>query len=335
MSSDNPDEPCTGRRSSAMDLLAGVVGHSGSSLEMKGFQKLIPPEHKETMCQQHDCRQEEPDCESDLADPETLIFVDCDGVINVGIRDFPGQSPLLLCEKNLAVCKACDSPPRAGSVAATSHIMFSTAYRQVGLGDEGTYAKFATPPGSHDISPLLAERLAEILQYAGPHSKMVLSSSWRKPKHQQRVEALEAALSKYSQAPITFDARTKLGSDEPEKRVELIGDFVREYSENRQHSDRPLRVLVLEDFGASHPQHWNLVHKTSHPQSVEGVEACLRECSFQPKQTSVKLVHCYEEWTTSFGQFVQVGTGLTRAKVCEAERFLLPPPGSVLLQGML
>jgi hypothetical protein len=313
-----------------MDLLACVVGHSGSSLDMKGVQKLIqfvPPEHKKAMRQQLHSRQEEPDCKSDLCDPETLIFVDCDGVINVGIRDIPGQSPLLLCEMNLARCKPCDSPPPEGSAVASSHIMFSTAYRQAGLDDEDTYAKFATPPGSHDISPLLAERLAEILQYAGPHSKMVLSSSWRKPKHQQRVEALEAALSKYSQAPITFDARTEPGCDQPKKRIELIGDFVRKYSENRQQSDRPLRVLVLEDFGASHPQDWNfnLVHNTSHPLSVEGVEAYLREFSCQPKQTSVKLVHCYEEWTTSFGQFVQIGTGLTRAKVSEAERFLLPP----------
>jgi hypothetical protein len=223
---------------------------------------------------------------------------------------------LLLCERNLAACKPCDSPPPAGSAAATSHIMFSTAYRQVGHGDEGTYSKFATPTGSHDICPLLAQRMAEILRHAGPHTKMVLTSSWRKPAHQKRVEALEAALSKYSGKNITFDARTKPGCDQPEKRLELIGDYVREYSENRQRSDRPLRVLVLEDFAATHPQQFN-------SQSIEGVEAYLRERSFQPKQTSVKLVHCYEEWTTSFGQSVQVGTGLTRAKVCEAERFLL------------
>jgi len=260
-----------------------------------------------------------------VADPETLIFVDCDGVVNVGIRDGPGQAPLLLCEKNLARCKPCDSPPPVGSAQATSHIMFSTAYRQVGHGDEGTYSKFATPPDSSDICPLLAHRLAEILSYAGPHSKMVLSSSWRKTHHQKRVEALEATLSKYSGKNITFDARTKPGSDGPQGRIELIGDFVHEYSENRQRSDRPLRVVVLEDFAATHPQQFN-------SQSIESVEAYWRQCSFQPEKTSVKLVHCYEEWTTSFGQSVQVGTGLTRAKVCEAERFLLDKPPMQLLR---
>jgi len=273
---------------------------------------------KDIACaQQLSVRQQVPNCESDLADhAETLIFVDADGVINVGIRDCPGQPPLLLCKKNLACCKPCDSPPAAGTRLATSHIMFATAHRQVGHGEGGTYSKFATTPGSFDISPILVQRLAEILRHAGPHSKMVLTSSWRKPAHRERVEALEAALSKYSGKKVTFDAHTKPGCDQPEKRVELIGDFVREYSENRERSDRPLRVLVLEDFVAKPPQQWNF-------ESVESVEAHLRERSFQPEQTSVKLVHCYEEWTTSFGQFVQVGTGLSRAKMCEAERFLL------------
>jgi len=208
--------------------------------------------------------------------------------------------------------------------------MFSAAYRQVGHGDEGTYSKFATAPGSSDICPLLVQRLAEILWYAGPHSKMVLSSSWRKPKHQERVWALEAAMSKHSGKNFTFDARTKPGNDQPQARVEHIGDFVREYTENRQDSDRPLRVLVLEDFVATLPQQWNF-------ESVESVEAYLRERSFQPKNTSVKLVHCYEEFTTSFGQPVQLGTGLTRAKVCEAERFLLnkPPCSLCANQGLL
>jgi hypothetical protein len=145
---------------------------------------------------------------------------------------------------------------------------------------------------------------------------MVLSSSWRKSTNGKRVEALEAALSKYSGRNITFDAHTKLGSDHPEKRLELIGDFVCEYSENRKGSDRPLQVLVLEDFSATSPRQWKF-------QSIEGAEAYLRERSFQPEQTSVKLVHCYDEWTASFGESVQVGTGLTHAKVCESEYFLL------------
>jgi hypothetical protein len=261
------------------------------------------------------------DSESSIVtDPDTLIFVDADGVINVGIRDDPGQAPMLMCEDNVRRCKLYNPPPKAGSAKAMSHNMKLASSHQVGHGEECTYSKFATPVGSHDICPLLVQRLAQILVFGGNNCKVVLSSSWRKPTHEKRLAALEAALSTYIQAPFVFDAHTKPGSDEPTKRVELIGDFVSEYSENRQHSDRPLRVVVLEDFSASHPEDWGFL-------SVEHVEAHLRESSFQTLQTSVKVVHCYDEWTTPSGQYLQVGSGLTRAKVREAERFLLPPSG--------
>jgi len=248
--------------------------------------------------------------------PDTLIFVDADGVINVGINDGHGQAPLLLCQDNLARCKPCTSPPRAGSVKAISHIMYETACRQVGHGDEGTFSKFATPGADHMCS-LFVQRLAEIRQHAGPRAKMVLSSSWRQSQHLKRVEALEAALSKCSGEKITFDAQTQPGSDHPSVRLQLIGDFVHEYSVNHQHSGRPLRVLVLDDFAASQPPMENF---------ATTVEAHLRERSCQPERTSVKLVHCYEKWTTSLGLSVQAGTGLTRARMCEAEHFLLSKP---------
>jgi len=242
-------------------------------------------------------------------DPDTLIFVDADGVINVGINDGSGQAPLLICQDNLDRCKPCSSPPPVGSRKAMSHIMYEAACRQVGYDDDDTYAKFAAPGSSH-ISPLLVQRLAEILRHAGPHAKLVLSSSWRQSHHLKRVEALEAALSEYSGKTITFDAHTKSGSDHPTKRLEIIGDFVHEYSMNEQPSYRPLRVLVLDDFCASRPF------------SIELVEEYLRERSLQPQNTSVKIVHCYDKWTSSFGQSVEIGSGLTLAKMSEAESFL-------------
>jgi len=163
--------------------------------------------------------------------------------------------------------------------------------------------------------------LTEIIGQAGPNTKLVLSSSWRKSFYQNRVEALEKAMSKHSETPITFDARTKPGGDDLKPRVELIGDFVREYSKSRPRSDRHLRVLVLDDFAATPPEDFGF-------QSCGHLEEYLRKFSFQPKQTSVKVVHCYEEWTADMGEHVRVGSGLTHDKVCEAEHFLLPTPGS-------
>jgi hypothetical protein len=249
--------------------------------------------------------------------------VDCDGVINVGIRDGPGQSPLLLCESNLARCQASIAAAPPGTAMAANNILHSAASRQIGHGDEGTYSKFATAPGSSDICPLFAKRMADIVRFAGPQTVMVLSSSWRKPTHHNRVAALEAQLSRYSRRAISFEARTKPGGDTPVKRIELIGDFIHEYSSNRTQTDRPLRVVVLEDFAATHPRHWNLREPVT---SLAQIEAILRNRSCQPGLTSVKLVHTYDEWTTDDGLQVQIGTGLTCAKVCEAKRFLSGEP---------
>jgi hypothetical protein len=250
--------------------------------------------------------------ENVMAEAETLIFLDADGVVNVGIRDMPGQSPLLLCESNLDRCR--QQSPCAGP----SLIITSAAARCPGHGDEGNYAKFATTSGSSDISPIFAERAAEILRLAGPKAVLVLSSSWR--KYQNRVEALEAALTKFSDRTITFDARTKSGGDEPEKRLQAIGEFVSEYSENRDPMAGPLRVVVLEDFAATHPKQWKYANGL---RSIEGVEDFWRKSSSQPDQTFVKLIHTYDEWHLENGTQVQIGCGLTCAKVSEAERFLV------------
>lgn len=246
-----------------------------------------------------------------LVQAETLVFVDVDGVINVGIRDTETRSPLLLCEKNLAQSK--QTPGK------TSHIIRSVGRRQIGQGDEGTYARFATTSDSSDICPILAQRMAEIIVHAGPQVVMVLSSSWRKDSHQNRVLDLEAALSKYSGTSIKFEHRTKPGGDNPDKRVALIGDFIHDYTESRSASLGPLRVLVVDDFAATHPRDWQFPDAIT---SERNLEDHWRGRSAQPDETFVKLLHTYDEWKTDKGVPVQIGSGLTCAKVSEARRWL-------------
>jgi len=308
-----------------MNLLTWVVNQSrlSNNVARNDFAKPAVAKHCKSLKEFDHC--------SHMAQAETLIFVDADGVVNVGIRDTPGQSPLLLCDANLARCqKGAATLAPSSSCGAAAHIIASAAAHDIGHGDEGTYAKFATEPGSSDICPLFAKRMADIIGHAGPNCVMVLSSSWRKACHQARVTALEAALSKFSGRPIKFESRTRLGGDEPEKRLEIIGDFVREYSANRNNPDAPLRVLVLEDFAATHPKNWEFSERIK---SKESVEECLRERSAQPNLTYVKLVHTYDEWTTDFGVQVQIGSGLTEAKVCEAECFLLGKPACSICCG--
>lgn len=301
-----------------MNLLTWVVNQSrlSNNVARKSFAKTAPAKDKEI----HHY--------NEMTQAETLIFVDCDGVFNVGIRDTPGQSPILLCDANLARCEkgAATSSP-SSNCGSAAHIIACAAAHDIGHGDDGTYSKFATASGSSDICPLFAKRMADIIRHAGPNYVMVLSSSWRKACHQARVIALEAALSKFSGQSIKFGSRTRPGGDEPEKRLEIIGDFVREYSTNRNNPAAPLRVLVLDDFAATHPRSWSFSERIW---SKESVEECLRERSAQPNLTYVKLVHTYDEWTTDFGVQVQIGSGLTEAKVCEAECFLLgKPPCSI------
>jgi hypothetical protein len=259
-----------------------------------------------------------------LEDPETLIFVDADGVVNVGIRDCPDQSPLLLSEENLARLEASMAAvPSGGKPLPSATIFDAAARRQIGHGDEGTYSKFATRSGSSDICPIFAERMADIIIHGGSRCIPVLSSSWRKSNHRDRVAALEAQLSRFGGREIVFKAHTKPGADTPGKRVELIGDFVQEYSSKRRACDSPLRVVLLEDFSASHPRAWSSKELIRSTKDVEDY-LCNRSC--QPALTKVKLVHTYDEWTTDLGLHVQIGTGLTCAKVDEAKRFFLDMP---------
>jgi hypothetical protein len=130
-------------------------------------------------------------------------------------------------------------------------------------------------------------------------------------------------LSRHSGRPIKFEARTRPGGDEPEKRLELIGDFVRDHSKSRDPAAGPVRVIVLEDFAATHPRSWKYRDGAAASiRSVEDVQEYLRMRSTHPQDTSVKLVHTYDEWIAEYGLKVQIGTGLTYAKVCEAECFL-------------
>mmetsp|Transcript_115812 Transcript_115812/g.201054 ORF Transcript_115812/g.201054 Transcript_115812/m.201054 type:complete len:309 (-) Transcript_115812:134-1060(-) len=251
---------------------------------------------------------------------ETLVFVDADGVVNVGIRDTSGQSPLLLCQTNLERSKQVAGRNMSGLAAIINHVASS----DIGHGDNGSYAMLATAPGSYDISPILAGRLGRIIDAAGPRCTLVLSSSWRKPSHRPRVVALEAAISESCGRSLTFTEKTGPGGDHPEKRFHLIGNFVSDYSERRREEgdDSPLRVLVLDDFAATHPKRWNMEEVTS----VSSWEEAMRQRSACPQNTFVKLVHTYEEWSTDSGEHVQIGCGLTMKKVREAERFLAGNP---------
>merc|ERR1711972_1242080 len=59
-----------------------------------------------------------------------------------------------------------------------------------------------------------------------------------------------------------------------------------------------------------------------HMYSAKDAEHYLRSCVPKAASVSVKVVHCYDEWKTSKGLRVQVGSGLTAEQVGTAQAFL-------------
>lgn len=246
---------------------------------------------------------------------ETLVFVDADGVVNVGIRDKANSAPVMLCDTNLERARMAS--------CSTSYLVSQLARKPLDHGEEGTFSKYIAKDGS-EIVPEFAARLSELFVLAGPRATIVLSSSWRKPSNEKRLVAFEAAIASHLGEDFGFDAMTGPGSDLPKSRLELIGLAVREFTANRDfEKSGPLKVLVLEDFAAS-----STAALRPHADSVHSAEEYLKKSSSMPDRTAVKLIHSYSEMTTERGDRFQVGTGLTQKMCCEAKRFLLGGPCS-------
>jgi hypothetical protein len=168
---------------------------------------------------------------------------------------------------------------------------------------------------------LLVARLARLIEAAGPRCKVVLSSTWRLPKHVQRAGMVEAALSRHLGRHFAFDARTAIRDDRtPELRLQCIADFAAEHCKRAPTSVKQLRALVLEDFHTTPFGTWHCGLKKM--DSADAVEKHLRSRLPAHIDASVRLIHTYDEWTTSAGLVVQIGCGLTGGHLKRALDFL-------------
>ncbi len=112
---------------------------------------------------------------------ETILFVDVDGVLNVGIYD-PSDAPILLKSSELSLAREIVNMDYRGFDSATAYKICALAATPT---DESgtTFESLA----SHDqLSKVLVGRLSELIQDAGPKCHVVLSSSWRKRQHMKR-----------------------------------------------------------------------------------------------------------------------------------------------------
>mmetsp|Transcript_52368 Transcript_52368/g.146059 ORF Transcript_52368/g.146059 Transcript_52368/m.146059 type:complete len:308 (+) Transcript_52368:274-1197(+) len=256
---------------------------------------------------------------------QRLIFVDIDGVLNVGMKD--GTHSVCLSEDN--VMKAKMMTPlmkaklmtRANKNAADRLLSVITrSLEPAGESGPSTYEHFSCPTMSN-VSDRFVERLAKLIEAAGPHRHVVLSSTWRMPRYACKVEELEAAIGSRLGQPFTFDARTDLEEDYgPAGRLSGIASYVHKYCKRVQLGSRCLRILVLEDFHVTPMGAWKAGGTTMG--SAQDVEAYLQSLIPARLTSAVMLLHTYDEWNTRSGSLVQIGSGLTMQHYSRAMAFL-------------
>jgi hypothetical protein len=252
---------------------------------------------------------------------QTLLFVDVDGVLNVGIGD-PGNAPIEFNSTNVERAaamwsKRSDLPTE---IQTCLERIAATRTRELRFDEDGTYEKFESSP-HNNLSDVLVGRLAKLVIAAGESCTVVLSSTWRLPRHERRVELLEQAISRHLGRVFTFSARTDVCEDRtPQGRLECIGDFVEQHCRSAEGPAGKLRLLVLEDFHLTPMGSW--AHGETRMKKAEDVERYL--CSRAPDsvEVSAKLIHTFDEWQTESGLKMNVGCGITQAHFREALTFL-------------
>jgi len=255
-----------------------------------------------------------------VAKMDSVIFVDVDGVLNVGIQDDLG-APLLLNKGNILCANEMRGARHNGAGDRCVERLLSACDRKVGCGEKAsTYADLACDDSSH-VSGILAARLAEIISSAGENRAVVLSSNWRRPSHRTRVTNLEKEISKHLGSSFSFDAATPLCDERrAAERLRCIGNFLEEMCKRREAGAKPLRALVLEDFFITALDGWRCGGQAIDCEAK--AEDYLKSRATAFPNLAVKLVHTYDEWKMPCGLTVQVGAGITEEQVVEAQDFL-------------
>jgi len=265
--------------------------------------------------------------------PDTLIFVDVDGVLNVGIKDTNPVVPALDFSKdNLSSCYSILRSGRASAEEAdiVDKILSVEAHSLEPFG-EGfvTYGELlSNNPDSlvgFDLIFAFVQRLAMMIRIAGPQRLVVLSSNWRKPAHAKKLQKLEMLIAVVLGEPFAFDARTSLEEARDHAgRLQGIGSFIQDHVASFQKLAGPLRVLVLDDFHNGPLNGWKCDGNTI--SSAQDAEAYLKKIIPAHLSSAVKLIHTYTEWHTESGRLVQLGSGLTANHFVDGVDFLMKQP---------
>eukprot|EP00434_Breviolum_minutum_P004634 symbB.v1.2.004085.t1/scaffold200.1/size464218/15 len=257
----------------------------------------------------------------DTREVQTLIFVDVDGVLNVGIHD-EGKAPLLLRDEDVQTAIKLAKRGYKGPEASCVEKLSSLATAQVGFNENDTYEKLMTRQGG-EVADILVQRLAQVIESAGD-CQVILSSSWRRPHHRNRRRALENRIAHFLGKPFRFHSATPMYREErtATDRLETVGDYVVDFCRDNKEKFSSLRVLMLEDFFITPMNGWK--SRNQRVSSIACAERILLDDakSYLPAtDVSVKICHCYSEVTCG-NLTMQVGTGLTQRLFDEAKSFV-------------
>jgi len=242
----------------------------------------------------------------------TLLFVDIDGVLNVGVGD-KGNAPFSLNTDNIAIAATKPAKSRC------AQLLLGVACKQVDH-ENTTYGELCK--GSPQLADIYVKRLAEIIAAAKSQGQLmcVLSSTWR-THNVKGVRVLEQKVSKVLGQRWTFDEETDTQEFRGRGgRLENIGNFLSDWSETTTADFANVRALVLEDFHITPLDGWSCHEKDM--TCARDVDAWLRTCLPPKMNAATCLIHTYDEWMTASGLLLQVGSGLTMKHFHKAMAFL-------------
>jgi hypothetical protein len=255
---------------------------------------------------------------------DTLILVDVDGVLNVGLKDPDCPAPLVFDMKNVKIAfERRVEPPTA--IRNIIERLISVAERplQKVNGECATYMDIVSHP-TMSLSRTLLLNLTDIISAAGDRCGFVLSSMWRKPGKEAQVRTLEMHLSTFLGEKFCFNGRTPLRDEHGAvDRLETLGDYLSALQAKRSKDAPRLRVLVLDDFSITPLDGWSCQDFTI--ESTNDMEAYL---SYRAGgDMDVRVLHTYEQWFKGDDDVpVQVGMGLQRQHVNDALVFFSDYP---------
>lgn len=254
---------------------------------------------------------------------ETLIFLDIDGVLNVGINDAENGA-LLLNDKNLAVItRLAKSPSLATSEMRNNIARVKAVLRAIPSHGDKTYADFMCEQG-FEFSVELTKRFARIVLAAGSNAEVVLSSTWRWPQYEKRVAMLETAVSKFMGRKFRFASSTHLCKERAGvDRLRTIADDMAMLGKQRDVS-RPLNVIVLDDFFFTSFDNGEMdIGDTKIRSRWDAAKyICQRYAPSENANIRCTVVHTFTQFHTPDGIEVKLGTGLTMEHVRQAKRAL-------------